>query len=82
LYALFFNQTQNVGFYPSAWLPEIVTMRGEVCAAGLLLFEHIRAIGLKEAIKHAGGVAEAGGFVAPDLLQALEAALEAAKQSA
>jgi hypothetical protein len=51
-------------------------------AAGLLLFEHIWAIGLKEAIKHAGGVAVAGGLVAPDVLQALEADLEAAKQSA
>ena len=51
-------------------------------AAGLLLFEHTWAIGLKEAIKHAGGVAVAGGLVAPDVLQALEADLEAAKQSA
>ncbi len=41
-------------------------------AAGLLLFEHTWAIGLKEAIKKAGGVAVAGGFVAPDVLQALE----------
>jgi hypothetical protein len=51
-------------------------------AAGLLLFEHAWAIGLKEATKHAGGMAVAGGFVAPDVLQALEADLEAAKQSA
>ena len=51
-------------------------------AAGLLLFEHTWAIGLKEAIKHAGGVAVAGGLVDPDVLQALEADLEAAKQSA
>jgi hypothetical protein len=51
-------------------------------AADLLLFEHTWAIGLKEAIKHAGGVAVAGGLVAPDVLQALEADLEAAKQSA
>ena len=48
-------------------------MRGEVCAAGLLLFEHIWAIGLKEATRYAGGVAVAGGYVAPDVLQALEA---------
>lgn len=48
----------------------------------MLLFEHAWAIGLKEAIKHAGGVAVAGGLVAPDVLQALEADLEAAKQRA
>jgi hypothetical protein len=51
-------------------------------AAGLLLFEHTWAIGLKEAIKHAGGIAVAGGFVAPDVLQELEEELEAAQQSA
>ena len=51
-------------------------------AAGMLLFERARAIGLKEAIKHAGGVAVAGGLVVPDVLQALEADLEAAKQRA
>jgi hypothetical protein len=55
------------------------TMRGEVCAAGLLLFEHIWAIGLKEATKHAGGVAVAGGYVAPEVRQALEADREAGK---
>jgi len=51
-------------------------------AAGLLLFEHTWAIGLKEAIKNAGGVAVTGGFVAPDVLQELEQDIEAAKQSA
>jgi hypothetical protein len=51
-------------------------------AAGLLLFEHTWAIGLKEAIKNAGGIAVTGGFVAPDVLQELEQDLEAAKQSA
>jgi hypothetical protein len=51
-------------------------------AAGLLLFEHTWAIGLKEAIKQAGGIAVAGGFVAPDVLQELERDLEAAQQSA
>jgi hypothetical protein len=50
-------------------------------AAGLLLFEHTWAIGLKEAIKNAGGVAITGGFIAPDVLQELEQDLEAAKQS-
>jgi hypothetical protein len=51
------------------------------CAAGLLLFEHTWAIGLKEAIKNAGGVAVAGGFVAPDVLRMVEEDLEAAQQS-
>jgi len=47
-----------------------------------LLIEHAWAIGLKEATRHTGGVILAGGFVAPDMLQALETDLEAAKQSA
>src|SRR5438876_12373519 len=51
-------------------------------AAGLLLFEHTWPIGVKDAIKNAGGVAVAGGFVAPDVLQELEQDLEAAKQGA
>ena len=51
-------------------------------AAGLLLFEHTWAIGLKEAIKNAGGIAVTGGFVAPEVLQKLEQDLEAAQQSA
>lgn len=51
-------------------------------SAALLLFEHTWAIGLKEAIRNAGGVALAGGLVAPDVLQTLEAELEAAKQDA
>jgi hypothetical protein len=51
-------------------------------AAGLLLFEHTWAIGLKEAIKNAGAVAITGGLVAPDMLQELEKDLEAVKQSA
>jgi Family of unknown function (DUF6325) len=50
------------------------------CAAGLLVFEHTWAIGLKEAIKNAGGVPMAGGFVAPDVLRMLEEDLEAAQQ--
>ena len=53
-------------------------MCGEVCAAGLLLFEHIWAIGLKESTKHAGGVAVAGGYVAPEVW-ALEADHEVGK---
>jgi uncharacterized membrane protein len=51
-------------------------------AAGLLLFEHTWAIGLREAIKNAGAVAITGGFVSPDALQELEKDLEAAQQSA
>jgi hypothetical protein len=51
-------------------------------AAGLLLFEHTWAIGLKEAIKNAGAVAITGGFVSPDALEELETDLETAKQSA
>ncbi len=51
-------------------------------AAGMLLFEHTWAIGLKEAIKNAGGIAVAGGLVAPDVLQELEVELEEVKQNA
>ncbi|HYX49536.1 MAG TPA: DUF6325 family protein [Ktedonobacteraceae bacterium] len=51
-------------------------------AAGLLLFEHTWAIGLKEAIKNAGAVAITGGFVPPEALEELEKDLEAEKQNA
>ena len=51
-------------------------------AAGMLLFEHTWAIGLKEAIKHAGGIAAFGGLVPPEVLQELEVELEAVKQNA
>jgi Family of unknown function (DUF6325) len=51
-------------------------------AAGLLLFEHTWAIGLKEAIKNAGAVAVTGGFVSPEALEELEKDLAAEKQSA
>jgi uncharacterized protein DUF6325 len=50
-------------------------------AAGLLLFEHTWAIGLKEAIKNAGAVAITGGFVSPEALEELEKDLEAEQQS-
>ena len=50
-------------------------------AAGLLLFEHTWAIGLKEAIKNAGAVAITGGFVPPEALEELEKDLEAEKQN-
>ena len=49
-------------------------------AAGLLLFEHTWAIGLKEAIKNAGAAAITGGLVPPDVLQELEKDLEAEMQ--
>jgi hypothetical protein len=51
-------------------------------AAGLVLFEHTWAIGLKQAIKNAGAVAVTGGFVSADAVAELEEELEAAKQSA
>ena len=51
-------------------------------AAGLLLFEHTWAIGLKEAIKNAGAVAITGGFVSPDAVAEVEEELKAATQSA
>ncbi len=51
-------------------------------AAGLVLFEHTWAIGLKEAIKNAGAVAVTGGFVSPDALEELEKDLEAEKLNA
>jgi uncharacterized membrane protein len=51
-------------------------------AAGLLLIEQTWAIGLKEAIKNAGGIPVAGGLVAPEVLQDLEDELEMAKQHA
>ena len=50
-------------------------------AAGLLLFEHTWAIGLKEAIKNAGAVAVTGGFVSPEALEELENDLEAEKHN-
>jgi len=51
-------------------------------SASMLLFEHTWAIGLKEAIKNAGGITVVGGFVPPEVLQELEQELEAAKQNA
>ena len=50
------------------------------CSAAILLFEHTWAIGLKEAIRNASGVAVAGGLVAPDVLREMEEELEAAQQ--
>ena len=51
-------------------------------AAGLVLFEHTWAIGLKEAIKNAGAVTITGGFVSHDALEELEKDLEAEKLNA
>jgi hypothetical protein len=50
-------------------------------AAGLLLFEHTWAIGLKEAIKDAGAIAVTGGFVSSESLEELEKDLETEKQT-
>jgi len=47
-------------------------------SAGLLLFEHTWAVGLKQAILHAGGIPLAGGLVAPAVVQLLEAELAGA----
>jgi uncharacterized protein DUF6325 len=52
------------------------------CSAGLLLFEHTWAIGLKEAIKNAGGIPVAGGLVAPETVQELEEELAQAQVKA
>ena len=66
--------------------PEDVDMVAQTipnnCSAALLLFEHTWAIGLKEAIKDAGGKAVTGGLVSPDVLKELEEELELAKQDA
>src|SRR5437588_5365201 len=50
-------------------------------AAGLLLIEQTWAIGLRDAIKNAGGIPVAGGLVSPEVLQELEEELEVAKQN-
>jgi hypothetical protein len=49
-------------------------------SSAVLLFEHTWAIGLKEAIRDAGGRALTGGLLAPDVLQMVEAEIEAKKQ--
>lgn len=46
-------------------------------AAGLLLIEDTWAIPLKQALLQAGAVARTGGLVAPEVVQAIEAELEA-----
>jgi len=45
-----------------------------------LLFEHIWAIDLREAIKHASGIVVSGGLVAPDVLRELEEELQTSQQ--
>jgi Family of unknown function (DUF6325) len=52
------------------------------CSAALLLFEHTWAIGLRDAIRNADGIALAGGLVAPDVLKMVEEELEAAQPGA
>lgn len=49
-------------------------------SAALLLFEHTWAIGLKQAIQDANGMAVAGGLVAPQVLRLLEEELSSAQQ--
>jgi Family of unknown function (DUF6325) len=51
-------------------------------SAGLLLFEHTWAVGLKQAILNAGGIPLAGGLVAPAVVQLLEAELAGAAAQA
>jgi hypothetical protein len=46
-------------------------------AAGLMLIEDTWAIPLKQALLNAGAVARTGGLVAPELVQAIEAEIEA-----
>ncbi len=46
-------------------------------AAGLLLIEDTWAIPLKQALLNAGAVARTGGLVAPEVVQAIEAEIEA-----
>ena len=46
-------------------------------AAGLLLFEDTWAIPLKQALLNAGAVARAGGMVAPEVVQSIEAEIAA-----
>ncbi|HKF38836.1 MAG TPA: DUF6325 family protein [Ktedonobacteraceae bacterium] len=46
-------------------------------AAGLLLIEDTWAIPLKQAILNAGAVARTGGLVAPEVVQSIEAEIEA-----
>jgi len=46
-------------------------------AAGLLLIEDTWAIPLKQAILNAGAVARTGGLVAPEVVQSIEAQIEA-----
>ncbi len=71
-----------IGLFAPEDIEQVAADLPNKSAAGLPLFEHTWAIGLKEAIKNAGGVAVAGRFMAPDVLQALEADLEAVKQRA
>lgn len=52
------------------------------CSAGLLLFEHTWATGLKEAIRNASGIPVAGGLVSPDMLAELEEEIQTRQQGA
>ena len=46
-------------------------------AAGLMLIEDVWAIPLKQALLKAGAVARTGGLVAPEVVQSIEAEIEA-----
>ena len=50
-------------------------------SAGLLLFEHTWALGLKQAILNAGGIPLAGGLVAPAVVEMVEAELAEAQET-
>src|SRR5881398_3124498 len=61
-----------MGLFAQEDLEQVAADIPNKSAAGLLLFEHTWAIGLKEAIKNAGAVAITGGFVSPDVIAEVE----------
>jgi hypothetical protein len=71
-----------LGLFAEEDIEQTATSIPNNSAAGLLLIEQTWAIGLRDAIKNAGGIPAAGGLVAPDVLQELEEELEMAKQNA
>ena len=71
-----------LGLFTQADIEQAAASIPNNSAAGLLLIEETWAIGLRDAIKNAGGIPVAGGLVAPEVLQDLEEELEAAKQNA
>ena len=69
------------GNVPSIFEPDDVELTASQMpnnsAAGLLLIEETWAIPLKEALLSAGALARAGGLVAPEVVQMIEAEIEA-----